>query len=160
MDNLIEHWNAVINDVALFRDLFDGGNSALQLFDFCSGCSTSHLIKNLPDLPGIYLVLLVDHCEFDQSHVIYTGVSTTSIKQRWTSHHKMGLFKATEKILLHSRHTLSIRWWVNPFATSSELLKIEDFLIKKLNPPFNWVGIGYKRDAIQALENRLAVARP
>lgn len=121
---------------------------------------SKHCYGNLPDAPGIYLVV-GSFCDsddyFDFKEIYYIGVSTTSILQRWRNHHKMPVFETINLAAYRAKHGkepdeyhlsfLAVHTWVNPFASSEYLLWLERKLIDKIQPPCNNLVVGRNRDS-------------
>lgn len=123
-----------------------------ELFYPDSGNSTNDP-SGLPDLPGLYLVYANSYdcngkmnfdCNrklIDPTHEVirklaYVGVSTTSLKKRWKTHHLLPLLRFIESFggvdfnILH--------WAFLPDLISPEMLKQwEADLIKRFQPPLN-----------------------
>ena len=123
--------------------------------EHASPLSLAHL-EDLPDLPGIYFVATTDENpleRFDQ--IIYIGVSTKSIYQRWRSHHKMPIFRLLEKTardVHQDEYTnydryIGIFCWVNPFADAEFLMTLENELINRIKPCCNRLQMGKDRDS-------------
>jgi hypothetical protein len=151
MNDLFSRLTRIGDNVDLLQQLFGCDCSALEL-------SSKKFFECLPDLPGIYLVLLGESEKFEPEDILYVGVSTTSVRKRWTRHHKKPMLKAIklacDRFGKQPHHELIyVRWWVDPFTPPSHLLVIEDYFIKRFNPPLNKIGAGHQRDWVEPPED-------
>lgn len=110
--------------------------TAKELNDFFgnSACYSSDGLKALPDLPGLYLVTR-DHLISSFEDVLYIGMTSRSIKERWRTHHRLPELR----LLRCLKQDWYIFCWVvlpGMFA-EYELLKIENQFIQLVNPPLN-----------------------
>jgi hypothetical protein len=155
MSHLFNGLTRIADNVNLLQQMFGCDCSALQL-------SSEKFFECLPDLPGIYLVLLGESEEFEPEDILYIGVSTTSVRKRWAGHHKKPMLKAIEQVCrrfgkqlqleLKGGSEIYVRWWVDPFIPPSHLLVIEDYFIKRFSPPLNKIGAGHQRDWVESPE--------
>ncbi len=155
MDCLFSRLTRLAEDVNLLQQLFGCDCSALEL-------SSEKFFECLPDLPGIYLVLLGESEKFEPEDILYIGVSTTSIRKRWIRHHKKPMLKAIKLVCdrfgkqlhpeLKGGGEIYVRWWVDPFTPPNHLLAIEDYFIKCFSPPLNKIGAGHQRDWVEPPE--------
>jgi hypothetical protein len=156
MNNLTNRLEHIANDVNLLQQLFGCDCSALEL-------SSEKFFECLPDLPGIYLVLIGESDKFNPEDILYIGVSTISVRKRWAGHHKKPILKAIKRVCdrfgtqllpeLKGGSEIYVRWWVDPFIHPEHLRLIEDYFIKRFNPPLNRIGAGHQRDWVEPPED-------
>jgi len=119
-----------------------------KLFYPDSGQSLPDLYRELPDLPGLYMVY---SCQPSRT-LLYVGVSTKSLKARWQSHHLLPLLRFLNKI---EADITIYHWAFLPNLLPEEtLLQWERDLIKRFRPPLN----GYGPEIIRSLYGTAQIA--
>lgn len=106
-------------------------------------------LEELPNKPGIYFLK-------DSDKVLYIGISSISIKNRWRSHHKkgfvLGMLYALSLYNLNI-NSLTLSWHVlENIKSKSHLLNIENYLINLFKPALNIKRLYNKKD--EAFNNK------
>lgn len=90
--------------------------------------------SDMPNCPGIYIVNN-GHAELQADNILYIGMASKSVKQRWRNHHKLPALHLLERLKIK----LSV--FIYPFPPGlfdEKTIKAwEKELIKRFNPPLN-----------------------
>ncbi len=108
----------------------------LQYVDFKDVVNEEGL-HQLPDFPGLYFVYFIIYDSKGKwtENLVYIGIATTSISQRWKSNHQVPLFGKMHKLGIE---ILVRTFTLLPGMVTAETLQMwEQSLIQKLHPVFN-----------------------